>query len=198
MSRKLKFSSACRARALQLLGSGQTSADVASRLAREFDPAPSRRWVAELADEARELRREQARALLEDEELAPLEAAIDEAETDVQFAKAKLALFRHQHPEFDDGLESGRDVLEALGELHDVEIDVADEPLWLLRDPKLFAQLAIQLTEVPGMIEDFTAAERRAEGKAELERAVALLEGALDIVKRRGIAERWRTKGARA
>ena len=81
----------------------------------------------------------------------------------------------------------GANIVDAL-----LELDVV-EPLaagYALRSSSGIAGLVLGITERPGGI---SSREDNGEGRAELARAIEILEGALKIVRKRGVARRWRT-----
>lgn len=116
--------------------------------------------------------------------LAPEVADVEIPGDDAAAAEWAMVELRDAHPDVDAELDRGEPITGALASVLG--------PYWptVYRTPANLAALVLEATEFPGEVDDAPTDE----GAAELGRAVKLLEGALAIVRKRGIAPRWKQR----
>lgn len=184
-----------------LAGGMTTSAAISAVLTRENLPGASpssvKRYLRELrggnaptSQAARAAPRALAAPTMD--QRAALAAAVYEAGDDVEAAAALLALVRFDDPEIDGYLARGSTPFDAV-----LSAGHGDNML-VLRAPADIAELVQAVVGDPliyqrdaGQSAEAFDAERKTAGEAEHARAVALLEGALSIVRSSGLGARW-------
>jgi hypothetical protein len=201
MARPRKYDTGVRARTRELLASGATCEEAARSLREEFDPSPSVRWVAMVRAAALARRRPSApRPPAPPPPPAPADAVEPDwdlvGETLEEQRELDLRRLHRNHPELlqpgptQEGI-AGRewaaghriDALMTLGHLTELccafrAEDVADVAEFLSEDPQ-------------PLPEGCFGAAVLARGQADRDRAIALLEGALTVLRARTLDERW-------